>query len=164
MQVGVSMCSPPVLELDCQVSGLTNCVPRSNWMRKLSLEGTRMAKCTCYYWTYFSYYWDYCAFLCSSQAQCTCCRSRNNGYEEQGWPQECQSRLWRLHKGCTLVNLCLISLIIANYWHYLKNYCNYLVTQLENCDWDRYLMWKPVQEAQDLTAITHRQEQPNHPV
>ena len=104
-------------------------------------------KCTCYYWTYFSYYCDYCAFLCSHQAQYTRCRSRNNGYEEQGWPQECQSRLWRLHKGCKHVNSCPISLIIADYCHYLNNYCNYLQTQ--NCDLDRYFMWKSVQEAQE---------------
>ena len=38
-----SGCSPLALGLDCQVSGLTSCVPSPTWMRKSSSEGTRMA-------------------------------------------------------------------------------------------------------------------------
>ena len=41
-------------------------------------------QCTCYYWAYFSYYCDYCAFLCSILAQFSRCRSHNNDYQEQG--------------------------------------------------------------------------------
>ena len=43
MRAGVSICSPLALGLDCQVSGLTSCVPSPTWMRKSSSEGTRMA-------------------------------------------------------------------------------------------------------------------------
>ena len=43
MQAGVSICSPLVLGLDCQVSGLISCVPSPTWIRKSSSEGTRMA-------------------------------------------------------------------------------------------------------------------------
>ena len=45
MRVGLSICSPqaPALGLDCQVSGLTSCVPSPNWMSKSSSEGTQMA-------------------------------------------------------------------------------------------------------------------------
>ena len=39
-------------------------------------------QCTCYYWAYFSYYCDYCAFLSSILAQFSRCRSQINDYQE----------------------------------------------------------------------------------
>ena len=50
-------------------------------------------------------------------------------------------------------------LIIDNYSYYLNYYCDYWETR--NCNLDRYLLCKPVQ---GITAITHRQARPIHPV
>jgi hypothetical protein len=48
---------------------------------------------------------------------------------------------------------------VGYYCDYLNNYRDCLETQ--NCNLDQYLMCKP---GQDLTAITHRQPGPIHPV
>lgn len=105
---------------------------RPNWMRKSSSQGTRMASANAIIGLIFPIIAIIVRFCVAAWLNL-----RDADHEIMTVRKRANHRSGRAiygicNQGCTHVNSCPISLIIANYCDYLNNYCDYLETQY--CD------------------------------